>query len=146
MIRPYTSADKNSLIQLLRLNTPAYFAPTEEADFFVYLAERAEHYYVYEADSEIIGCGGYNTGFNAGRTVFISWDIIHPNFQGKGIGKALLRYRIDRIKENPAVNKIVVRTTQHVYRFYQKAGFELQRVEADYWADGFDLYFMSRAV
>jgi hypothetical protein len=36
----------------------------------------------------------------------------------------------------------MVRTTQLVYPFYQKAGFTLDKVEQDYWANGFDLYQM----
>jgi ribosomal protein S18 acetylase RimI-like enzyme len=72
----------------------------------------------------------------------ISWDIIHPDFQGKGIGKKLTLHRIDQIKRNPAINLVMVRTTQIVYKFYQQLGFELKKTEKNYWAEGFDLYQM----
>lgn len=40
-------------------------------------------------------------------------------------------------------DKIVVRTTQFGFRFYEKVGFQLENVEKDFWAQGFDLYQMS---
>ena len=36
-IREYSSSDKKMVIELLRLNTPKYFAPEEENDFIQYL-------------------------------------------------------------------------------------------------------------
>jgi hypothetical protein len=35
-----------------------------------------------------------------------------------------------------------VRTTQLVYPFYQKLGFEIRKSEPDFWAPGFDLVEM----
>lgn len=141
MIRPYTSQDKPELINLLRLNTPQYFAVSEENDFIEYLNYHAEHYFVIEENGKIIGTGGIN--YLAENTeARISWDIIHPDFQGRGVGKELTLYRIGQINKMPAVNVIYVRTTQLVYRFYEKMGFALERTEKDYWAKGFDLYQM----
>jgi len=37
---------------------------------------------------------------------------------------------------------VMVRTTQLMYRFCQKSGFELIKTEKDFWAEGFDLYQM----
>ena len=37
-IREYKSIDKSSVMNLIRLNTPEYFAPEEENDFSNYLA------------------------------------------------------------------------------------------------------------
>ncbi|MBW3546256.1 MAG: GNAT family N-acetyltransferase [Bacteroidetes bacterium] len=142
MIRPYTPEDNGQLLEILRLNTPAFFHPEEEADFVDYLKNHVQYYFVVEDAGVIIGAGGFNTGFDNGKTVRISWDIIHPDFQGKGIGTQLTLYRINQIKKSPIVNKVVVRTTQLVYEFYQKIGFELEKTEKDFWAKGFDLYQM----
>jgi [ribosomal protein S18]-alanine N-acetyltransferase len=142
MIRKYDEKDKPDLIKLLRLNTPRFFAPSEEKDFIDYLNGHSENYYVIEESNEIIGAGGINYGFDNGTTTRISWDMIHPEKQGKGIGTRLTNFRIDEIKRNPHIRKIVVRTTQPVYKFYKKIGFHLEKVEKDYWAVGFDLYEM----
>lgn len=141
MIRAYTAKDKKSVIELLRLNTPVFFHPEEEQLFLDYLDHHAQNYFVVEEDGIIIGAGGINY-FVEDKTARISWDMIHPDAQGRGFGSTLTQYRIDRIKENPAVEVIVVRTTQHACHFYQKLGFTLIKTEQDFWAKGFDLYQM----
>ena len=139
-IRPYTASDKAALINLFRLNTPGFFSPTEEAEFVHFLDHPIEHYYVVELNNDIVGCGGY--AFDDPHTAVICWDMIHPDYHGKGIGKALLQYRLDEIRQFEDIHHIVVRTSQIVYRFYEKSGFKVKQVEKDYWAKGFDLYRM----
>ncbi|MGV3588986.1 MAG: GNAT family N-acetyltransferase [Adhaeribacter sp.] len=141
MIREYSGEDKNELLNLLRLNTPQYFAPSEEADFINYLSLHIEDYFVVEHNGEIIGSGGINY-FTHNHEACLSWDIIHPDFQGRGIGKALTQHRINLLQNNPVINIVCVRTTQLVYEFYQKSGFVLEKTEKDFWAKGFDLYQM----
>jgi N-acetylglutamate synthase-like GNAT family acetyltransferase len=48
------------LLELLRLNTPKYFAPEEKAEFVSYLTHEIEQYFVVELYGEILGCGGVN--------------------------------------------------------------------------------------
>ncbi|WP_294822766.1 GNAT family N-acetyltransferase [uncultured Flavobacterium sp.] len=72
----------------------------------------------------------------------LSWGIIHPDAHGKGIGSALVKFRIAEMQKL-GVEEIGVRTSQHVYQFYEKMGFTLKApVVKDYWAEGFDLYEM----
>ena len=146
MIRAYTGEDQEKLSLLLRLNTPLYFHPAEEQDFIYYLENHAQNYFVVEHANTIIGCGGINY-FDGGKTARISWDINilghhAPECAGKRVWPYTNQYRIDQIKSNPTVERIVVRTTQMVYRFYQKSGFELIKTEKDFWAEDFDLYQM----
>ena len=142
MIRKYSHQDKPEVIELLRLNTPEYFDSSEEEDLINYLDKEIEDYYVVVENSKIVGAGGINY-FLPEKTARISWDMIKPNSQGKGIGMQLIKHRIDRIKENNSIENIIVRTSQHAYRFYEKTGFKLKKIEKDYWAKGFDLYIMS---
>ncbi|UKJ09366.1 GNAT family N-acetyltransferase [Solitalea lacus] len=72
----------------------------------------------------------------------MSWDIIDPDFQGRGVGQKLLNYRIELLKSIKDIERIKVRTSQLAYKFYQKNGFVLQTVVKNYWAKGFDLYDM----
>jgi [ribosomal protein S18]-alanine N-acetyltransferase len=141
MIREYTPTDKTTIMALLRLNTPAYFAPEEEHDFSAYLDNSREEYFVVETEGEIIGAGGINYT-DGGKTACISWDVFHPKAQGKGWGTQLTTYRIGLIKQNPVIELIRVRTAQMTDKFYEKCGFELQEIIPDYWAKGFDLYRM----
>lgn len=140
-IREFLLKDISLAINLMHLNTPAYFSPKEEKDFIHYLEKEREYYYVVESGNTIIGCGGINFADHPGLAK-ISWDIIHPDFQGKGIGSQLLQFRIEKIKSlNPSA-QIMVRTSQHAYTFYQKNNFTLKEVIKDYWAKGYDLYTM----
>ncbi|HNT19531.1 MAG TPA: GNAT family N-acetyltransferase [Saprospiraceae bacterium] len=142
-IRKYTPSHRAVLLQLFRLNTPRYFSITEESHFIDYLENHAGHFFIVESGGAVVGCGGYNL-FPEQADARISWDLFHPDFQGRGLGSALLQYRIDRINEVPGLKTITVRTSQWVYRFYEKFGFELKEVIKDYWAEGFDLYRMVR--
>ena len=140
-IREYKSIDKSSVMNLIRLNTPEYFAPEEENDFSNYLDNERELYYVLLFNEKIVGCGGIN--FAKNKTIGkISWDILHPEYQGKSLGTRLLEYRIEKLESIKSVQKITVRTSQVAYQFYEKQGFELKEIKKDYWAKGFDMYKM----
>lgn len=145
MIRPYKIEDKKVLVDILRLNTPKFFDKAEEKDFIDFLDNELDDYFVIEEDNKIIGSGGVNY-FPESMSAKISWGLIHPDFQGKGLGKKLTLFRIEHLRKNPAVKLIIVRTTQLVYKFYQKMGFELEKTEKDYWAKGLDLYEMKLQV
>ena len=140
-IRSYHPTDKPALLELLRLNTPAFFAPAEEADFIHYLSHEAAYYFVMEEAGQLLGCGGYNL-LAEGTRAHISWDIFGPESQGKGLGTALTKFRISEIKQHPEVQTIVVRTTPQVCRFYEKSGFRTIKTVENYWAPGYDLVHM----
>ncbi len=141
IIRDYSSEDKLSVLAILRLNTPAYFSPDEEVSFIDFLDEKIELYYVVILNDVIVGAGGIN--FNENKTNgFISWGMIHPDYQKQSIGSALLKYRIEKLQEMNSIEQIIVRTSQMVYKFYAKNGFKLKEVVKDYWAKDFDLYHM----
>lgn len=141
MIRPYHPKDKEKLLTLLRLNTPAYFDYSEEDDYNYYLDKHSSNYFVVEEGEVILGAGGLNF-MEDGKSVRISWDLFHPDAQGKGLGSMLTKFRIEKIKENPQVETIIVRTSQLVFRFYEKFGFKTKEVVKDFWAKGFDLVRM----
>ena len=141
MIREYKSIDKNAVLELIRLNIPKYFASSEEDDFSRYLDSEIELYYVLFFDKKLVGCGGINFSDNR-MTGKISWDILHPEYQGKSLGTYLLEYRIKKLKSIDSVQRITVRTSQLAYKFYEKRSFELLEVKKDHWARGFDMYRM----
>lgn len=141
IIREYLPADKDAVMNLIRLNIPDFFAAEEESDLSKYLEKEIEFYYVLLVDGQIVGCGGIN--FAENRTIGkISWDIIHPTFQGKKLGTKLLKHRISVLKTIDSVQKITVRTSQLTYRFYEKHGFVLNEIKKDYGSEGFDMYSM----
>jgi ribosomal protein S18 acetylase RimI-like enzyme len=140
-IRAYTPSDEIVLLQILQLNIPAYFAESEINDLKEYLNTEVERYFVVELNNQIIGAGGINfiDNYQEGR---ISWDFIHPAYQGCGIGKELLNYRLEILKSMKSIKIISVRTSQLVYKFYEKNGFVVKEKIKEYWAKGFDMYLM----
>lgn len=141
IIREYTIIDKNDVMNLIRLNTPKYFAPEEEGDLSNYLDNERELYFVLLFDGETVGCGGINFGDN-NTTGKISWDILHPDYQGKSLGTKLLKHRIAKLESIESITRITVRTSQVAYAFYEKQGFVLNQIAKDFWARGFDMYSM----
>lgn len=140
-LRYYSPSDFETLHSLLKLNIPAYFAPEELFDFEKYLNSDIEDYFVATTKGEIVGCGGINYN-HAQKSTFISWDIIHPDWQGKGVGSQLLQHRLNLIKKQFPHYQIIVRTSQLVYPFYEKHGFKLLEKHPNYWAEGYDMYYM----
>lgn len=140
-IREYRDSDKSEVLNLLTVNTPQFFAPEEAKDFANYLEHERECYYVLLCDQKIVGCGGINfeDNYTIGK---LSWDIVHPEFQGRSLGKRLLKYRVVELLSMESIQKITVRTSQVAFKFYKKQGFELLGIKKDYWAKGFDLYAM----
>ena len=141
MIRPYHPSDKPALIELIRLNTPKYFDPSEEAWFSNFLDKEVEDYFVLEKDEKIVGCGGVNYE-EGGQAAVLSWGMIHPTHHTQGLGSILTKHRINHVKTKPEAKKIVVRTSQHTYSFYLKMGFTLIKTKANHWGPGLDLYYM----
>jgi [ribosomal protein S18]-alanine N-acetyltransferase len=141
IIRNYTPDDFSSVINLLRLNTPKYFAPSEEKQLIRYLNFELDHYYVAEEDGKVIACGGLNRSEEP-SVIKISWDIVHPDKHGKRIGSELTKFRLNKAREINGIKTVCVRTSQHTNGFYEKMGFETKDIVKDYWSKGFDLYLM----
>ena len=145
VIREYTKDDKSAVIDLFRLNTPMYFSPAEEDDLVYYLENEIEYYFVVECENEIAGCGGIN--YSEDKTIGkISWDIFHPDHQGKGHGSRLLDFRIKKLEGSGHIQAISVRTSQLAWQFYGRYGFKLVEVVKDHWAKGFDMYRMEYSI
>ncbi|MEM9451226.1 MAG: GNAT family N-acetyltransferase [Cyanobacteria bacterium P01_E01_bin.6] len=51
------------------------------------------------------------------------WDVVvHPDYQGKGLGKALMRHVIKKLR-NEDISNITLFADPHVVEFYQNLGF-----------------------
>ena len=140
MIRCYRDSDHNALLDLLDLNIPEYFDPSERDDYISYLDNEREDYYVIERDGYILAAAGIN--YLADKSeARLSWDFVHPESQGKGYGRAITEHRIEHIKDQ-GINNIRVRTSQFAYRFYEKMGFRITEIRENYWAENYHLYDM----
>ncbi|MCB0497127.1 MAG: GNAT family N-acetyltransferase [Cyclobacteriaceae bacterium] len=144
-IRPYKATDSSQLIKLFELNTPSYFDPSEQAAFESFLKSSPVHYFVVQDGNKLVGCGGFDVLDN-GTKGRLAWDFFHPDVQGKGYGTLLINYCLEELKIIESIKTIDVRTSQFAYTFYARFGFELIEIKEDYWATGFDLYYMKLVV
>lgn len=133
--------DVNPLLDILRLNIPKYFHESELKAYHNYLEHEIEDYFVLSLNEKVIGGGGINY-LHAEKEARISWDVIHTQYQGKGLGKKLLTYRLNQITHYFPEYSIIVRTSQFASGFYEKNHFKIQYREKDFWAEGFDLIQM----
>lgn len=145
MIRPYIATDKDELLHIFQLNTPEYFDPNELADYSGYLNEHANSYFTIEHNNRIAGGVGYHVN-EATQTGQITWILFHPDYAGLGLGRRAVEHCIAIFKSYPAVEKLVVTTSQKAYRFFEKFGYQLIKTETDYWGPGLDLYWMERVL
>ena len=143
IIRPYNHVDKIEILHLFDMNSPDYFAPEEHSGLVKYLSSELEDYYVIEADRKIYASGGINY-FKKEKIARLSWDLVHPDHHRKGFGKSLVKYRLELLKHNTDVERIVVRTSQMASPFYEKMDFNLTEIKKNYWAKGFDLYLLQK--
>lgn len=142
-IQPFQIKDISSVLHLIKLNTPDFFAKEEEEDFIDFLKHQRTYYYVVKNNDEIMACGGFN--FLENNTIArLCWDMVHPDYHGKGIGSALVQFRLEELMRIQPAVIVEVRTTQLANAFYEKHGFKCISIEKDYWAVGFDLYHMRR--
>ena len=141
MIRPFITKDQDRVLEIFRLNTPDFFDSNEEGDLIEYLEHLRDDYFVIEYGGKVVGAGGLNF-MDDKITARLSWDMIDPAVQGKGLGSQLVVHRIQQIKKTPKIKVLTVRTSQVAHKFYAKFGFILITVVKDYWALGFDLYHM----
>lgn len=141
-IRPYTSADFDSLLAIFRKNVPAAFGESEVADYADFLRINPDPYFVGERNGRVVGACGCGVK-DDGATGRIAWVFSDPDCAGLGVGQALVRHCLTLLRANPAVTLIECRTSQVAFRFFEKFGFVLERTEPDYWAPGLDLCFMT---
>jgi N-acetylglutamate synthase-like GNAT family acetyltransferase len=141
MIRPFKEIDKDTLVEIFKLNTPQYFDPKEVNDFIEYLEIHSNTYLTLEHEEKIVGGTGYyvKEEDKSGR---ITWIFFHPSYSGLGLGRQAVEYCLATLKQNPKVEKFVVTTSQLAYKFFEKFGYKLTKTEKDYWGLGLDLYEM----
>lgn len=147
LIRAYTNTDREACLVVFKSNVPRFFAPRELKDFISWLhllateKTRESFYYVVEKDTQCIACGGFHLDKISLKATMV-WGMVHQSFHRQGIGQKLLNFRIHQIQKQEPKVRIVLDTTQHSYRFFQKLGFTVTKITHNYYAPGLDRYDM----
>lgn len=141
MIRPFIDSDRIRLIEILQLNVPDNFAPSEVADFQSYIQSNGDTYFVIEKDTKIVGGFGYLL-LEKSSEAAIKWIFTHPEYTGTGLGRMAVEHCLELFRSRFGVETVMVDTSQLACKFFSKFGFSVILEEKDYWAKGFDLVRM----
>ena len=136
--RSYCPLDRDGCLAVFDSNVPVYFMPRERAEFTGFLDRLPGPYLVAEEPSgTVVACGGYAVNGETG-IADMCWGMVTRSHHGRGIGKHLLRLRMEGAKQDPAVRLIQLITSQHTREFYERQGFRLLSVEPDGFGPGLD--------
>lgn len=153
-IRPMAPQDKPAILKMLR-NTPE-FKPAEIAvaedvlDSYLHDSIKSGYYvFVAEAGSSTAGYVCYGPTPLTEDTWDIYWLAVAPTQQNQGIGKSLLSFAEDNIKERKGKMALIETSSKPDYkatrRFYREQSYKLACRIADFYASGDDkLIFIKR--
>jgi ribosomal protein S18 acetylase RimI-like enzyme len=149
-----THGDKPAIIQMLRNMAefkPAEVVVAEEVldDYLRDPVRSGYHVFVAEIDSLVAGYICYGPTPLTESTWDIYWLAVTPDQQSQGIGKSLLAFSEEKIKESKGTIVVVETSSKTEYessrRFYRAQGYEIVCSIADFYAPGDDkIIFLKR--
>ncbi len=150
IIRPYEVGDKQQCLDAFKSNVPMYFTKEEVVDYDKFLdnyiinqnqSNYRTNYYVLLVDKQIVACGGFGDRYLDGKLT-LTWGLVHIDFHKKGLGKELLLFRLNLIKEQFPEASVSIDTIQHSAGFFEKYGFKTIKITNDFYAIGLHRYDM----
>lgn len=141
-LRTYTAIDRDACLSIFDSNRPVYFAAEERAEFENFLNDPRCDYFVIEAKSEIVGCGGFWLDREQGRAGMV-WGMVRNNHHLQGIGSYLLLARLQTIGLQAPDTIVLLNTSQHTFEFYIRFGFEVQKITENGYGPGLHRYELS---
>ena len=142
LLQKYHSDYFEYCVSIFKTNTPDFFDYSEQSLFENYLLKKEIQYYVlFNVDNRLVGSGGYAYNHNS-NTVDLCWGIIDRNYHKNGFGRYLTDHRIQKITTEYPKADILLNTSQHTFKFYEKFGFNITKITKDYYAVGLDRYDM----
>jgi len=134
----------DDLVSIMQSNIPIYFAEHEVSEFKSFFTDNQESYkyWIATKDNKVVAGAGiaYNEKLTEG---YLCWGMVQNELRCQGIGTVLTKMRIEDAKKTLGVGgKIICKTTQHSYTYYQKMGFKLLFTVDNHWTEGMHLYEM----
>jgi N-acetylglutamate synthase-like GNAT family acetyltransferase len=151
IIEDYQAIDRTACIDIFKSNFPLYFAPEElpllenwlnskDKNEIAYKNNKAEYFYVVKQNNKLVACGGFY--INNKKQACMAWGMVTNEFHKKGIGMALLTFRINQIHKNYPHYSILLDTSQHTFKFFEKMGFVVTNITQNAYGKGLHKYDM----
>lgn len=130
-LEPTDEATIESAWKILELAMPGIWT---QAGLRRDIQQTASHYWLLKNQSNsIVGFGGYWLIVDEAHLVML---IVHPQFQGQGIGTALLAHLLTHVRQVAHRMTLEVRASnQPALALYQKFGFEVLGIRPRYYGD-----------
>jgi N-acetylglutamate synthase-like GNAT family acetyltransferase len=125
VIRDFELSDTSDVVEILRANDQLRFPEVDGPEAMRRIrACDAATFLVYEGEDKAVGCirGTYD-----GSRAMINQLSVHPLYQKKGIGSALVREIVNRFHEQGAPT-VSAHVTERSLGFWEKAGFKRTEV------------------
>ncbi len=114
------------------------------------LRESGYHFVFAEADGRLAGYANYGEIACTKGSWDLYWIAVHPDFQGQGLGRRLLREAEERIRAQGGRMVYIETSSRPLYTptraFYERSGYKLEIVLEDYYGDGDGKLIYSRRV
>ncbi len=139
---------RNACLAICRSNIPKYVLPHEEADFLDFLARHQQYdcrYIVLEHAGRVIAWGGLYLQSDKQQET-MCWGLVHRKWHLRGLGRYMVLYRLSWLRQHPEIDLVKMDTTQHTFQFFEKLGFEVQKVERNHYGSGLHRYDLTLLV
>ncbi len=126
---------KNDIDEVYQIECLSFSAPwTKESLYYELEQNLFAKYVVVELDEQVIGYCGLWVIMDDAQITNIA---VHPDFRGRKIGEALLRFAMQLSREMKAKRlSLEVRVSNHIAQsLYKKLGFEPGGIRKNYYTD-----------
>src|SRR6185503_4670446 len=93
-------------------------------------------YFIIEDKGTVIGCGGW--ALDSEDVAALTWGMVRRDYHQRGIGRELLRYRIQAIRDDGRAKVLRLRTIPRVQGFFAREGFNVVDIVPDGYGPGMD--------
>jgi GNAT superfamily N-acetyltransferase len=135
-IRSYSQSDRHACLEILESNTPEFFILTDCDGYGAFLDNLPGPYFVLEEFRQIAACGGW--AMDADGVADLTWGMVRRDLHRRGLGRELLRFRLNAIHNDSRATLVRVRTAQLVQGFFIREGFSVIDVVLNGFAAGLD--------
>lgn len=143
--RLYRPEDSSACLSIFDGNVPRFFSPGERVEFARFLNDMGfstNLYLVLTLDGCIVACGGLSISPDPEK-VSLSWGMVDQAYHRRGLGTRLTEERLKLARSSAEVTEVVLATTQHTSRFYERHGFRVVKITPNGLAAGLDRYDMT---
>jgi len=135
-IRSYSQSDRHACLEILKSNTPEFFIVMDSESYVAFLDNLPGPYFVLEEFGQIAACGGW--AMDPDGVADLTWAMVRRDLHRRGLGRELLRFRLDAIDNETRATLVRVRTTQLVQGFFVREGFSVVEVVLNGFGAGLD--------